>query len=94
MIPPRSPLPICAPLLRCLVGGPEDPSARGRRNDGVNAFLLWRAQRAKLDRFRLQDLAAELQLDDALADLLAFTSRFRRREPTPEELEHWSRRSP
>jgi hypothetical protein len=62
--------------------------------DGVNAFLLHRAQGAVLDRKRLQARAEAAECVAALASLLAFARRHGRGGPTASALERWARRGP
>lgn len=58
--------------------------------DAVNALLLWVEHHERIDRERLAALAGEAKLDDALASLLDFAERHRRRPPD-EEIEEWAR---
>ncbi|MDD5564339.1 MAG: hypothetical protein PHQ91_11550 [Thermoanaerobaculaceae bacterium] len=62
--------------------------------DGVNAWLLFRAQRLVLDRARLRKRAAALEAEDALRALLALARRLGTREATEEELERWAQEGP
>jgi hypothetical protein len=62
--------------------------------DGVNAWLLFRAQRRGLDRARLQERAAASDAEDALRALLALARRLGTREATDEELERWAQEGP
>jgi hypothetical protein len=60
--------------------------------DGVNAWLLFRAQRGALDRRRCRDRAAAVEAADALEALLAFQRRVGRRDTSAEEVERWAQR--
>ena len=62
--------------------------------DGVNAWLLFRAQRSALDRARLRDRAAAVGAGDALRALLSLARRLGTREATSEEIERWAQRGP
>ena len=62
--------------------------------DGVNAWLLFRAQRRALDRARLRDRAAAVGAGDALRALLSLARRLGTREATSEEIERWAQRGP
>jgi len=62
--------------------------------DGVNALLLYRAQRSVLDRKRLRARAEAAQCGPALASLLAFARRQPRAGPSPAALERWAWRDP
>lgn len=62
--------------------------------DGVNAWLLFRAQRHGLDRARLRKRVAALDAEDALRALLVLARRLRKREATEEEVERWAQQGP
>lgn len=62
--------------------------------DGVNAWLLWTAQRSAVGRARLAERAAALGADAALGALLAFSRRRGRALPSAEEIERWANRGP
>ena len=62
--------------------------------DGVNAWLLFRAQRRRLDRARLRERAAAVDAEDALRALSALERRLGTREATDEELERWAQEGP
>lgn len=61
--------------------------------DGANAFLIWKAQKGRLDRRRLSKLADRRKVDGALASLERFVSESKR-EPSAEEVEQWARDLP
>ena len=61
----------------------------GSEQDGVNAFLIWRANR--LDEKRLRVLAAAREVSAALASLAAFRRSLRGKTPTPKRLEQWAK---
>lgn len=60
---------------------------------GVNAYLLYRALDAELDRPRLEERAEAEDVRDALMELVRFANEVENREPTQEELEQWAKRS-
>jgi hypothetical protein len=62
--------------------------------DGVNAWLLWRAQKTAIDRSRLVERAAALHAEAALGALLVLARCLGRRQPTGEEIERWAQRGP
>jgi hypothetical protein len=62
--------------------------------DGVNAWLLFRAQRHALDRRRLRRRVAALGAEDAWAALVVLARRVRTRDATNEEIERWAQRGP
>lgn len=62
--------------------------------DGVNAWLLWTAQRSSVERARLVERVAALGADAALGALLAFSRRLGRAHPSAEEIERWANRGP
>ena len=62
--------------------------------DGVNAWLLFGAQRRGLDRARLRERAAAVDAEDALRALFALARRLGTREATEEELELWAQEGP
>ena len=59
--------------------------------DGINAYLLVRVAGRDVDRDRLRRLADAASVSAALAGLELFVARLGDREPTPDELEEWSR---
>ncbi|OFV82508.1 MAG: hypothetical protein A2Y78_15205 [Acidobacteria bacterium RBG_13_68_16] len=62
--------------------------------DGVNAWLLFRAQRKALNRRRLRRRVVAVGAEDALAALVALARRVRGRDATNEEIERWALRGP
>lgn len=62
--------------------------------DGVNAWLLWRAQKTAVERVRLVERAAALHAEAALQALLGLVRHLGRRQPTGEEIERWAQRGP
>lgn len=62
--------------------------------DGVNAWLLWRAQKTAIEKARLAERAAALHAEAALRALLVLVRRLGRRQPTSEEIEQWAQRGP
>lgn len=62
--------------------------------DGVNAWLLFRARREKLDGKRLQARVSALGAEDALRALMMLTRRLHDREVTQEEIKKWAQRGP
>lgn len=62
--------------------------------DGVNAWLLWSAQRSSVERARLVERAAALGADAALRALLAYSRRLGRAHPSAEVLQRWANRGP
>jgi hypothetical protein len=60
--------------------------------DGINAFLVSRAQRHNLNRHRVAALAKSRKVEKALSSLQAFERKLTRREPSREELEQWASR--
>ncbi|MCU0292355.1 MAG: hypothetical protein MUF10_10275 [Thermoanaerobaculaceae bacterium] len=62
--------------------------------DGVNAWLLWRAQRTFIEKARLVERAAALHAEAALRALLGLVRHLGRRQPTGEEIEQWAQRGP
>jgi hypothetical protein len=62
--------------------------------DGVNAWLLYRAQRLALHRARLRARAAAVEAESALRALLALARRLGKREAREEEIERWARQGP
>lgn len=61
--------------------------------DGVAGFLLYRTTRKELDHQRLERLAEERGLVEALERLVDLNRSKNDGEPTPEELETWARRT-
>ena len=57
--------------------------------DAGNALLLWMRYEAEVDRNRLQDLASQQGLGDALDALKSFAAKSS--TPTEEEIERWTR---
>lgn len=62
--------------------------------DGVNAWLLWTAQRSAIRKARLVERVAAMHADPALRALLVLVRRVGRREPTGEEIERWAQGGP
>lgn len=62
--------------------------------DGVNAWLLWSAQRPAIQGVRLVERAAALHAEAALRALLKLVDQVGRRQPTGEEIERWAQRGP
>ncbi|MBI4918056.1 MAG: hypothetical protein HY825_19615 [Acidobacteria bacterium] len=62
--------------------------------DGVNAWLLFRAQRGALNRARLRRRVAAVGAEDALRALLGLARRLGRREAANEEIERWAQEGP
>jgi hypothetical protein len=62
--------------------------------DGVNAFLLWRAQRERMDVERVEDRIERAGWQKALQSLLQFASRREQGEPSGEEVEEWANTGP
>ncbi|MBZ0115191.1 MAG: hypothetical protein K8J08_22235, partial [Thermoanaerobaculia bacterium] len=62
--------------------------------DGMNAFLLLRAQATSLDFKRLNDLAIAAEVGPALDALELFVARLGSRQPEAAELEEWASRIP
>ena len=62
--------------------------------DGMNAWLLFRAQRRGLVRARLRKRVAAVGAEDALRALLALARRLGTRDATEEELERWAHEGP
>ena len=62
--------------------------------DGVNAFLLFEAQRALLDPRRLARRAREMQVSTALASLKRISSRYRAGKTDREGVKRWADRGP
>jgi hypothetical protein len=62
--------------------------------DGVNAFLLWRAQRERIDVERVEDRIERAGWQKAWQSLLRFFSRWERGEPSVEEVEEWANAGP
>ena len=60
--------------------------------DAVNAFLVYRATRDRLDRESLARLVEERQVEEAWASLAAFAARLGDAQPSAEELERWAER--
>lgn len=62
--------------------------------DGAAALLLYRTVRDRLDTDRLQGTAEAKDLADALDRVVEFDGRLAEGQPSPEEIEAWSRASP
>jgi hypothetical protein len=62
--------------------------------DGVNAWLLYRAQRRALNRARLRARVVAVGAESALRALRALARRLGKREVTEEEIERWARQGP
>jgi hypothetical protein len=62
--------------------------------DGVNAYLLFLAQRRSIDTERLRRLADEAGFSKALGSLVRFVGELEERKPTAEELESWALKGP
>jgi hypothetical protein len=62
--------------------------------DGVNSWLLFRAQEAALDRRRMRARAVFMQAEDAWDALLALRRSIGRRAATSEEIERWAQCAP
>lgn len=62
--------------------------------DGVSAFLVWKAQAARVDRSRLAALARRRGVSTALERLDAFTLELGDRVVAAEDLEKWANSAP
>jgi hypothetical protein len=62
----------------------------GSSTDAVNAFLVYRATLAQLDRRRLMRLVEERQVGEAWSSLEAFVGRLAGGSPSAENLERWA----
>jgi hypothetical protein len=62
--------------------------------DGVNAWLLFRAQKTVLDRSRLGKRVADAGVEDAFRALLRLDRRARSREVGTAEIERWAQAGP
>jgi hypothetical protein len=62
--------------------------------DGVNALLLWRSSREKLDMARLERRTRDEGWDRALARLQEFVTHWARSDPPASEVEKWANRWP
>ena len=58
-------------------------------SDAVNAFLVLRAFRGRLDTAKLQQLVEHREVASAWERLFAFDQRFQERDPSANELEEW-----
>lgn len=66
----------------------------GSMVDGVNAWLLFRAQRSVLNRARLRRRVAAVGAEAALRALRGLARRLGRRDATNEEIERWAQEGP
>ncbi len=66
----------------------------GSSTDAVNAFLIWRAQRGRLDLDRLAEQAQRRGASWALARLRTFVEGVEARYPTDDEFESWASQRP
>jgi hypothetical protein len=62
--------------------------------DGVNALLLWRAQKYHMDIERLENRVAQDGWQKAWQSLLHFASRWEQGEPPVGEVEEWANAGP
>jgi hypothetical protein len=62
--------------------------------DGASAFLIWKAQRERLDLKRLESLGRRRKVESAYKKLLAFATDASQRSVSPEALERWAREVP
>lgn len=62
--------------------------------DGVNAWLLWRSKRSRLDRRRLSRRADSAGVADAYRRLLRFDRKWPTRRPTDQEVREWATDGP
>ena len=62
--------------------------------DGVNALLLWRAQRERIDAERLERRARQSGWLKAWRSLVQFSDRWGTDEPPAEEVERWASAGP
>jgi len=58
--------------------------------DGINAFLVWRAAYETLNKKRLEALIEDRRLNEAWKRFSRFAERHLNTEPTPEELSRWA----
>jgi hypothetical protein len=62
--------------------------------DGVNALLLWRAQKKRIDADRLARRVAQGGWERALQSLVTFSEEWKTGDPTDQEIEDWARNGP
>jgi hypothetical protein len=62
--------------------------------DGVNALLVWRAQKERIDVKRLEQRVAQAGWHKAWQSLVQFTERWASGEPPVEEVERWANAGP
>jgi hypothetical protein len=62
--------------------------------DGASAFLIWKAQKDRLDLKRLQSLAQRRKVEKGYEKLRGFAGDTSDRSVSPEELERWARDLP
>jgi hypothetical protein len=62
--------------------------------DGASAFLIWQAQKDRLDLERLEALAQRRKVERGYEKLRAFVRDASERSLSPEELERWAREVP
>ncbi len=62
--------------------------------DGVNAYLLWKAQEKRMDGDRIAALARKQSVEKALESLTSFVAEWRGRTPADRDLEVWAARFP
>jgi len=58
--------------------------------DGVNAFLLWREQKDRIDRERLERRIVRAGWDKALRSLIQFSNQWKHAGPPMVEVERWA----
>lgn len=58
--------------------------------DGANAYLLWKAQRARIDGARLGARVAQAGWTRAYRSLIRFADQWEQVEPTLEQVEEWA----
>jgi hypothetical protein len=62
--------------------------------DGVNALLLWSAQKQNMDIERLENRVVQTGWKTAWQSLLQFAARWEQRKPPAEEIEKWANEGP
>ncbi len=62
--------------------------------DGANAYLLWEAQKKKIDFERLERRVSEEGWQIAAEALKGFVARWTDERPSPREIESWANRGP